>query len=87
MTKTVYVILGIDHAYLYRVTETRQGRWMPDQRDGAYLEREKGKGNIITAEYGPDPDKARKFASQKLAWEYIAKYPVLRFCSVFKHKE
>lgn len=87
MAKTVYVICGMHGAYLYRITKTHQGRWMPDLKDSAYLEREKGEGNMITAEYGPDSEKARKFASRTLAMEYMEKHPVLRFCTVFKFKE
>ena len=85
--RTLYVITGIDGAYLYNVTQSKPGRWMPDMHDSAHLERESGKGGIVTAEYGRDPERAKTFQSRKLAEAYMKKYPVLRFCSIMNKRE
>lgn len=82
--RTLYIMQNIDGAYLYTVTEKKPGQWYPDSRCGARLEREPGKGNIITAEYGRDIEKAKTFQSRKLAEDYQKNHPVLRFCTIFK---
>lgn len=82
--RTMYCLCGIDGKYLYTVTETRVGSFEPDHHNGAYLERSPGKGKQITALYGPDAEKAKLFQSRALAQEYMDKYSVLRFCSIFK---
>lgn len=84
--RTLYVITGIDGAYLYKVTQSKSGVWLPDLHNSAHLERESGKGGIITAEYGRDPEKAKTFQSRKLAENYMKKYPVLRFCSIMNKR-
>lgn len=82
--RTMYVICGIDGAYLYTVTETKYGEFIPDNHGGAKVHRKAGKGSDITAEYGRDPKKAKYFQNKDLAMECMKKYSVLRFCSVCK---
>lgn len=82
--RTMYVICGIDGTYLYQVVETKYGVFVPDNHGGAKVHRKAGKGNDVTAEYGRDPAKAKYFQNKDLAREYMKKYPVLRFCSIFK---
>ena len=82
--RTMYVICGIDGTYLYQVIETKYGVFMPDNHGGAKVHRKAGKGNDITAEYGRDLKKAKLFSEQKLAANFLNKYPVLRFCSICK---
>lgn len=82
--KTMYVICGIDGTYLYQVVETKYGLFIPDNHGGAKVHRKAGKGNDVTAEYGRDLKKAKLFQNKELAANFLNKYPVLRFCSIFK---
>lgn len=82
--RTMYCLCGIDGKYLYEVVSERIGNFMPDQHNGAYLERSPGKGKQITALYGPDLLKAKVFQSRDKAEFYMHRYSVLRFCSIFK---
>lgn len=82
--RTMYVICGIDGTYLYQVVETKYGIFIPDNHGGAKVHRKAGKGNDVTAEYGRDLKKAKLFQNKELAANFLNKYPVLRFCSIFK---
>lgn len=81
-SRTMYAITGVHGLYLYQITETRYGQFEPDNHGGAKVRRKPGRGNDITAEYGPDLTRAKMFSDKKTASEFLGKYSVLRFCSV-----
>lgn len=80
--RTMYCLCGIDGKYLYEVVSERIGNFMPDQHNGAYLERSPGKGKQITAIYGPDFKQAKLWQSRDQALLFMKRYSVLRFCSI-----
>lgn len=82
--RTMYCIRHCDGAYLYQVVETPLGNFEPDHHSGATLKRKNRKGQCVTAEYGPDAEKAMLFWTKAAAQEFIDGYKVLRFCSIGK---